>query len=159
GIDKARYNLKLAQITPYPDVDFRVALLKEFSVPPKQFVHTLQLGVPFPIWDQNQGNIIAAESALVRASEEPHRVEESLTGTLATVYLSYKNNLDALEYYRRLILPDQVRAYRGVFERRQIDINAQFGDLVTAQQALATGVTAYLTVLGQLWTSVVNVAD
>src|SRR6202007_755169 len=71
----------------------------------------------------------------------------------------YKNNLDALEYYRKFILPDQVRYYRGVFRRRQIDPSAAFGDLVTAQQTLATNVTAYLTILGQLWTSVVQVAD
>ena len=64
-----------------------------------------------------------------------------------------------LQNYRRHILPDQVRAYRGVYERRRIDLNAQFGDLVTAQQTLATGVTSYLTILGNLWTAVVSVAD
>ena len=34
-----------------------------------------------------------------------------------------------------------------------------FGDLVAAQQILATDVTAYLGVLGSLWTSVVTFAD
>ncbi len=34
-----------------------------------------------------------------------------------------------------------------------------FADVVTAQQALTSSVTAYLTLLGQLWTSVVSVAD
>ena len=65
GIDKAKYNLKFAQIAPYPDVDFRVAILKEYVLPPKQTVPTLQVGVPFPVWDQNKGAIIAAEAALV----------------------------------------------------------------------------------------------
>src|SRR5262249_61625159 len=64
-----------------------------------------------------------------------------------------------LEYYRRNVLPDLVRYYRGVFDRRQVDKDAPFGDLVTAQQTLATNVTTYLTVLGQLWTSTVSVAD
>ncbi|HLJ95501.1 MAG TPA: TolC family protein [Gemmataceae bacterium] len=159
GLDKARYNLKLAQITPYPDVDFNVSFLKEYALAPKQAVHTVTIGLPFPIWDQNKGNIMAAEAALMRATEEPHRVEENLTNMLATAYMGYKSNLDALEYYRRYILPDQVRYYRGVFERRQIDINAQFNDLVTAQQTLATNVSAYLSILGSLWSSVVSVAD
>src|SRR5205807_1557597 len=92
-------------------------------------------------------------------SEEPHRVEVALTNTLATAYMGYKNNLEALEYYRRFILPDQVRAYRGIFDRRQIDQTSQFGDLVAAQQALATGVSSYLGILGTLWTSVTSVAD
>ncbi len=73
--------------------------------------------------------------------------------------MNYKNNLDALDYYRRYILPDQVRAYRGVYERRQIDPNSAFGDLVQAQQTLAADVATYLGLLGQLWTSVVTVAD
>jgi cobalt-zinc-cadmium efflux system outer membrane protein len=159
AIEKARYNLKLAQVTPVPDVDFNVSVLKEYSLPPKQFVHTATIGFPFPIWDRNRGGIIAAEGALGRAIEEPHRVEENLTTLLATAYAGYKQNLDALEYYRRFILPDQVRYYRGVVDRRQIDPAAQFGDLVTAQQTLVTNVSSYLTVLGALWSSVVSVAD
>jgi outer membrane protein, heavy metal efflux system len=159
GLDKARYNLKLAQIMPYPDVDVNVALLKGYAILPKQFVHTVTVGVPFPLWDRNKGAIIAAEAALMRASEEPHRVADNLTSTLATAYMGYKNNLDALEYYRKFILPDQVRYYRGVFDRRQIDLSAAFGDLVTAQQTLVTNVTSYLGILGSLWMSVVSVAD
>ncbi len=102
---------------------------------------------------------MAAEGALIRASEEPHRVEMNLTNTLAAAYMNYKNNLEALEYYRRYILPDQVRAYRGAYDRRQIDPNASFGDVVSAQQTLAADVTTYLQTLGQVWTSVTSVAD
>jgi cobalt-zinc-cadmium efflux system outer membrane protein len=159
GIKKAQYNLKLAQVTPYPDFDFRVAILKEMALPPFQWVHTLQLSMPLPVWDQNKGNIIAAQGTLGRANADPQRVEVTLTNNLATAYANYKNNLDALEYYRRNILPDQVRVYRGVLARRQVDPGSAFADLVAAQQAVATDVAAYLTVLGQLWTSVVSVAD
>jgi outer membrane protein, heavy metal efflux system len=160
AIDKARYSLKLAQVMPaYPDVEFRVAVLKDFVVPPMQAVPTAQVSVPLPLWDKNKGNIVTAEAALVRASEEPHRVEVTLSSNLATAYTGYKNNVEALEYYRKFILPDQVRAYRGVFERRRVDPGVAFGDLVQAQQTLAGDVSTYLTILGQLWTSVVGVAD
>ena len=159
GLEKARYSRKLAQIAPFPDVDFNVSLLKEYALPPKQMVHTATIGLPLPIWDRNKGNIIAAESALVRATEEPHRVAQSLTNTLAAAYIGYKTNLDSLEYYRRHILPDQVRAYRGVLDRRQIDPGVAFADLLGAQQTLTADVTAYLGILGSLWTSVVSVAD
>jgi cobalt-zinc-cadmium efflux system outer membrane protein len=159
AIDKARYNLKLAQVTPLPDVDVRVALLKEYVLPPEKNVYTVQVGVPLPVWDQNRGAIYAAEAAVNRAAEEPHRVELSLTTTLATAYTNYKNNLSSLEYYRKFILPDQVRYYRGVFLRRDVDLTVGFGDLVTAQQTLAASVTQYLTTLGQVWTSVLSVAD
>ena len=128
-------------------------------MPPFGTYQTLALGFPLPIWDQNKGNIIAAQAALVRAGEESHRVEVTLTNSLALAYEGYRNNLYAMEYYRRNILPDLVRYYRGVYARRQIDPNSAFGDLVFAQQNLSTNVNAYLGILQSLWTSVVSVAD
>jgi cobalt-zinc-cadmium efflux system outer membrane protein len=158
-LDKARYQLKLAQVTPVPDVEFNVALLKDFSVEPKAMVPTATVSFPLPLWDQNKGNIIVAEAALIRATEESHRVEMNLTETLGTNFTSYKTSLQALDYYRNHILPDQVRFYRGVLERRQLDPNAAFSDLFGAQQTLAGFVTTYLGVLSTLWTSSVSVAD
>ena len=155
----ARYGLKLARVTPVPDVEVRADLWKEHMIQPFQNYFTVSLGIPFPIWDRNQGNIMAAAAAMVRAAEGPHAAEVTLTTNLATAYATYKNNLFAMDYYRRNILPDQVRYYRGVFERRRIDPNAAFGDLVQAQQMLVADVTAYLGILGSLWTSVVGVAD
>jgi outer membrane protein, heavy metal efflux system len=159
ALEKAKYQLKLAQVTPVPDMEFNVALLKDITVQPKGLTPTATISFPLPIWDQNKGNILAAEAALVRATEESHRVELALSNTLATNFASYKTNLQALDYYRNHILPDQVRAYRGVLARRQLDPSAAFSDLFSAQQTLSTFVTTYVGVLGTLWTSAVNVAD
>jgi cobalt-zinc-cadmium efflux system outer membrane protein len=159
-VKKAQYLLKVAQVTPvFPNLDVRFALEKDFVLGPFGTYQTLALGFPLPIWDQNKGNIIAAQAALVRAGEESHRVEVTLTNNLANAYGNYRNNLYALEYYRRDILPDLVRYYRGVFERRQIDPSEAFGDLVFAQQNLTTNVNAYIAMLGSLWSSVVSVVD
>ena len=158
-LEGARYGLKLAQITPVPDVEVRAEVWKETTLMPLQNYHAVSVSIPFPIWDKNKGNIRAAASALVRAAEGPHAVEVTLTTGLAAAYAPYKANLAALVYYRRNILPRQVQYYRGVFERRKIDPSAAFADLVTAQQTLVADVTAYLGVLGSLWTSVVGVAD
>ena len=46
-----------------------------------------------------------------------------------------------------------------MLDRRQVDPNSAFSDLFGAQQTLATDVTTYLGILGQMWTSVVSVAD
>jgi cobalt-zinc-cadmium efflux system outer membrane protein len=161
GIDAAKYNLKLAQVTPWvPDVDFQVGVFKEFALPPQQVTPTATVGVPIPLWDQNKGNIRSAEAGLGQALEGPHVVELNLTTSLNTNYAAYRSNLAALEYYRAHILPDQVRAFRGIDERRRFDIMAlSLVDLATAQQNLSTSVTAYLGILGSLWTSTVSVAD
>jgi cobalt-zinc-cadmium efflux system outer membrane protein len=159
NLQGARYSLKLAQVTPMPDVEVNGSLWKEHQVFPLQNYYQITVGIPLPIFDRNQGNIRAASAALVRAAEGQHTAEVSLTTGLATAYATYKTNLAAIEYYRRNILPDQVRYYRGVFERRKVDPSVAFGDLVQAQQVLVADVTTYLGVLGTLWTSVVNVAN
>ncbi|HEV3006306.1 MAG TPA: TolC family protein, partial [Pirellulales bacterium] len=156
----ARYNLKLAQVTPLiPDLDVRAALEKDHTLAPYGTYKTLAIGFPLPVWDQNRGNIMSAQAALIRAEEESHRVEVSLTYSLGQAYTNYQNNLYALETYRRDILPDLVRYYRGVYARRDVDPASSFGDLVFAQQNLSSNVTSYLTVLGSLWSSVVALAD
>ena len=160
GVEKAQYSLKLAQVTPiFPNLDVYAALEHDYLNPPFGIYQAVGVGLPLAIWDQNKGNIIAAQGALVRASKEQHRVEVTLTNSLALAYEGYRNNLYAMEYYRRNVLPDLVRYYRGVFERRQVDPSSAFGDLVFAQQNLATNVTAYISILGSLWSSVVSVAD
>ncbi|MBV8611926.1 MAG: TolC family protein, partial [Singulisphaera sp.] len=156
----AKYGLKLAQVIPLvPDLDVRGTVERDTTLLPFGMYNEFSLTVPLPIWDQNKGNIIAAQAGLVRASEESHRVAVTLTNNLATAYATYQSNLYALEYYRRDILPDLVRYYRGIFARRQIDPTSPFGDLVTAQQILSSNVISYLGVLSSLWTSVVGVAD
>ncbi len=160
GLRKAQYNLKLTQVTPvFPDLDVTWTWQKDYGNPPFGTYQLVTIGFPVPIWDQNKGNIIATQAALVRASEESHRVEVTLTNSLALAYEGYRNNLYAMEYYRRNVLPDLVRYYRGVFARRQIDPSSAFGDLVGAQQMLSSNVTAYLGILSSLWSSAVSVAD
>ena len=159
GIEKAKYQLKLAQIAPYSDVAFQLFVGKDTSIAPMQMSASGTVGITLPIWDQNRGNIISAEAALVRAVEQPHATELTISNNLQNAFNNYKNALDGLEYYRRYILPDQVRYYRGVLTRREIDANAQFGDLVQAQQTLASNVASYLTILSQIWTASVTIAD
>ena len=77
-IQKQRYNLRLAQVTPVSDVTTHMAIQKDYTVPPFSIVTSLQMGVALPLWDQNKGNIIQAQSNLLRAMEEPHRVRHRL---------------------------------------------------------------------------------
>jgi cobalt-zinc-cadmium efflux system outer membrane protein len=160
GVKIAQYNLKLAQVTPlFPDLDVALWFNKDFGNYPHGSYQDVRVAFPMPVWDQNKGNIIGAQAALVRAGEESHRVEVTLTNRLALAYEGYRNNLYAMEAYRRQVLPDLVRYYRGVFARRQVDPSSAFGDLVFAQQNLSTNVSAYIDILGALWSSVVSVAD
>jgi cobalt-zinc-cadmium efflux system outer membrane protein len=164
GIQKARYDLRSAQITPIPDINLHLAVEKDFTTPPFAVASSIQLGGPIPIYDRNRGNIIQAQGALMRAIEEPHRVRDDLTSRLASAFELYDDNRVQLDIYRNQIIPDQVRAYQGVRERfrhqsKDDPGKVGFGDIVTAQQTLISAITTYVTTLGQAWSSAVGVAD
>jgi cobalt-zinc-cadmium efflux system outer membrane protein len=159
-LTQARYNLRLAQVTPIPDVDVRLMLQKDYTGPPFALTHSVQVTVPLPIWNHNQGGIIQAEANLVQASEEPHRVRAALTSTLAEAFSRYSTYRVQLDDYRDRILPDQARYFEGVYTQFQVAPGGfTFGDLIQAQQSFATVIQTYVSTLGLMWQAVVDVAD
>lgn len=161
-LERARYNLRLARVTPVPDIDVRLLVQKDYTTPPFHLITGVQVGGPIPVWDRNRGNIIQAEAELVRATEEEHRVRADLARQLAEVFERYHLNRELLAPYRGTVLPDLVRVFNGLYERYRVqagkvpDVN--FIDISTAQQNLATSVTAYLQALGEQWRAVVDIA-
>jgi cobalt-zinc-cadmium efflux system outer membrane protein len=160
GIRRARYSLRLAQVTPIPDIEVRLIIQKDFTGPPFNVVHGLQVGGPIPIWDSNKGGVIQAQGQLLRAIEESHRVRDDLTQRLADAFERYQTNLRQLAYYRDQILPDQIQATRGVFERFHAEPDKiAFADIFTAQQTLLGVYATYLGTLALQWQAVVDVAS
>ena len=159
SIQKARFHLQLAQVTAYPDVDLNVLGQKDSTAPPNLVVHSLQVSVPVPIFDQNLGGIREAEGQLSQALAGPEQAQNNLTANLADAwnrYVTSRENVDiSLQQVR-----DQLRAYRLLYARRGSDPTAVgFGDVVTAQQTLATYIAAYIAALGLQWTAVNDVAN
>lgn len=159
-LERANFALRLARVTPIPDVDVHLALQKDYTAPPFGTVHSFGIGVPVPVWDRNQGGIAAAQAGVVRASEEQHRVRNDLTDRLATAFEQYANNLVLLDYYQNHILADQARATRGTYIRHLQEPDAVgFSDVVLAAQNLIAAVNTYLSTLGAAWSAAVDVAD
>jgi cobalt-zinc-cadmium efflux system outer membrane protein len=160
SLRKAKFNLELAKVVPLPDVDVHLLVQKDYTTPPFNIVHSLAVTVPVPIWDQNKGGIKQAEGQLAQAAANIPQTRNTLINTLTDAYNRYetaRQNVD-LSYQQ---IRDQVRAYRGLRERRQKGPQGDvaFVDLVTAQQTLAGYIAAYSTALGQQWQAVVDVAN
>jgi cobalt-zinc-cadmium efflux system outer membrane protein len=158
GVTKARYSLRLAQVTPVPDVDVRFTIQKDTQANTGQ--STVTVGVPLPVWDRNQGGIIQAQGQLARTLGEADRVKNDLSQRLADAYERYETSRVQTAYFRRQVLPDLVRAYQGIYRRYQGDEPGKVGfiDLVNAQQTLGGALATYLTNLGAQWQAVVDVA-
>lgn len=159
NVVKSRYQLRLAQITPIPDVALKLVVQKDYTTAPYFTTANIELGVPIPVWDRNQGGIKQAEADLAKAIEDIPRTRLELLAKLADAMERFQSNRMMVDVYLKQILPDQVRAYRGVVQRNQQDPDrAAFGDIVTAQQQLNTFLTTYLTALQAQWTAVVDLA-
>jgi cobalt-zinc-cadmium efflux system outer membrane protein len=162
GIEKARFNLRLAELTPYPDVTLSTTVFSDVTPAGDNRIVTIgQVSVPVPLWDRNQGAIHQASAALFRANEEPHRVRDDLTSRLADAFRRYDENRDLLQLNLKEILPKQIQAFRAAVKRHygaEPD-KVAYSDLVTAEQNLVGVIGPYLTVLGALWQAVVDVAN
>jgi cobalt-zinc-cadmium efflux system outer membrane protein len=159
AIQKAKFSLELAKVTPVPDVTLNILVQKDYTAAPNLYVHSLQFGFPVPIFDQNVGNIKQALGQLAQAQAGPDQARNTLTNSLADAYNRYdtarENVAISLQQVR-----DQIRAYRNLYARRQSDpTNVSFGDVVTAQQTLAGYIAGYVTALGLQWTAVSDVAN
>jgi cobalt-zinc-cadmium efflux system outer membrane protein len=160
GIIKAQYQLRLAEVTPFPDVFARGVLQRDFTTPPFGASVNVQIGVPLAIFDRNQGNILQARAQLGRAIEEVPRVRNDLAQRLADAFERYNNARALVEYSRAGILPYQVQTYRGVYRSYQLfPDKISVADIVTAQQTLATAIQNYLTALTQAWQAAVDIAN
>jgi cobalt-zinc-cadmium efflux system outer membrane protein len=160
-LERARYNLRLAQVTPWPDIGVRVAIQKDYTAEPHNVITGVQIGGPIPVWNCNRGNIIQAEAQLMRATEEEQRVRNDLARQLAEAFERYDVSRELLAPYRGSLLPDQVRVFQGISERYWAagkGANVNFIDVSTAQQNLIASVTAYLQALATQWQAVVDIA-
>lgn len=158
---QARYDLRLAEVTPIPDIKTQVYVERDWS----QFPYNTQVGVQsggqIPIFDRNQGNILAAKAQVARAIDQLPRVRNDLSARLAQAFEAYDNARLLVEYSRNRLIPNQVRVYRAVSQRYQVAERGElnYNDVLTAQQNVREAVANYLTALGSLWAAVVDLAS
>ncbi len=152
---KARYSLRLAEVTRLPDVATNFVWQHDNATANDQF--NLQIGFAVPVWDRNQGNILQARAQMARAQEDLTATRNGLIQSLADAYERYLTNKTQVEQFRERILGNQVRVYRAIRERfQQEPEKISYADIVNAQQAIANTLGTYLALLGTQWTAVVD---
>lgn len=155
---QARYQTDLECIKPrVPDVTLYSTIQKDFTGPPFNTTYNLQVSVPLPVFDRNQGNILRASAGILRGENDREAAGNDLIQQLADAVSRYESSRTQAANYRTSLLPDQVRTYRGIYQRYQEDREAvSFGDIVVAQQTLATLITSYVDILNQQWRAFVD---
>jgi outer membrane protein, heavy metal efflux system len=158
---QSKLNLKLQRRVPIPDVTVAGVFQNDFTQPGFQRTsYNLNLSVPVPIFDKNLGNIRTAEGKVQLSAQQLAVTRNQLTSQLADAFERFQTGRVQAEYFRTQVLPDQFRAYQGVYDAHiQGSERVAFGDIIVAQQNLATGVSIYLSSLLQQWVAATDIAN
>ena len=160
---QAQTNLRLQRLNRVPDIATNLVVQYDNLARLNQF--NLQVGLPLPVWDRNQGNIRAAEYQIASNAAALTAAENDLTSRLADAIGRYEANRIAATNYRDKVLPALTQAYQGLIRRYQqepVDVpggKVAFNDIVTAQQNLAQALQSYLAALTAQWQAVVDLGS
>ena len=159
-ICKERTLVELADRTPIPNIDVGVVLQRDYTFTPGTMTYNLMVGGEIPLFDRNQGNRIAKRADMAEACRRVTETENHLLARLAPAFARYEANRQLATSFRNDALRDQVRAYRGVYQRYHTDpTGISYNDIIVAQQTLAATLTQYLGILDAQWQGAVDVGE
>lgn len=143
-VERARWAVSRARAGRIPDVTGQVAV--QYDDATDDTVTTVQVGVPLPIYDRNQGNITKACAQLREAVSNLERIELDLTSRLAEVYGRYAAAQEQTGLYSASILPNASRTLELVevgYREGEID----YLTVLTSQRTYFQTSLAYLDAL------------
>lgn len=160
AVRKQQTLVELADRQVVPDVNVGFVLQRDYTFEPGATTYNLTLGGDLPVLNRNQGNRIARRADVVRASQQVLSTRNTLTASLADAFGRYEANRQLAESFQSDALRDQVRAYRGVYQRYLADPSSvSFNDVIVAQQTVAQVLNQYLDILQSQWQSLVDIGE
>jgi cobalt-zinc-cadmium efflux system outer membrane protein len=139
--------LRRAQQQVVPNIDVMLGAQKDFAS--GDTVANVQIEIPVPIWNRNQGNIYQARAELMAAEAEVSRVELSLRSRLAAAFERYMNARHHVDRYGDRIMPDAKEALTLTSRAYQ---NGQVGflNVLAAQRTYFQASIAHLDAVAEL---------
>lgn len=144
---QARRAVMLAEAQGVPDLSSQVTVQHDDGT--HDTVAAVQIGLPLPLWNYNQGNRRAAVAELRAAEENIRRLELQLTQRLAEVFQQYQSARFQLSQYDEQTLPKSRETLDLVVEGYQAG-QLDFLDLLTTQRTYFQTALTRLDALEQL---------
>jgi len=155
NVARARWAIQRAVAEPIPNVD--VAAVVQSDNGTDSANANLQITIPIPWLNRNQGNIARARSELVEAQRNVDRIREFYRWQLADVYQRYavaRNRVD--EYRREEGILDQSQQALDQVSRAYRAGELPYLDLLNAQRIYSENSLSYIEALGELWEALVE---
>ena len=148
-IARSQNALARAQREPIPDISTIWSVQKDNAT--GDTIAGVQVGIPLPIWNRNQGQIMQAQAEISQARRNVDRVQLNLKNRLAVAFQRYSSAQERARIYSTVIIPkaeENFKLVQGAFP-------AQIGSLefLTAQRTYFQTKLAYIDALAELWAS------
>lgn len=153
-LSRTRRTLTRAYAEPVPDLNTQFMVQYDDST--DNTIGGIQVGIPLPLWNKNQGGIRQAQAEISVASQNIERVALDLKSRLATTFRDYASARSQAEMYATKILPRAEQTFDLVrlgYSRGEVG----YLDLITAQRTYTQTNLAYLDALNVLWQSHVKI--
>jgi cobalt-zinc-cadmium efflux system outer membrane protein len=146
-VERARLAVTRAQRQNIPNVDVMVNVSHRNQT--NDNVVGVQAGIPLPILNRNQGNILQADAELLAAESDVRRIQLELQNRLAIVLRRYENARQQVARYQNEIIP---RAKQSIDLVTQSYGGGQLGfqPLLTSQRTYVRANLMYLDALSEL---------
>jgi cobalt-zinc-cadmium efflux system outer membrane protein len=146
-VERARWALSRAQAEPIPNVTLEGSVQHDSAT--RDTFAGVQASIPIPLFNRNQGNILAAQSELRAAERDVDRVALGLQQRLAIVFSQHAAAQREASGYKEGIL-DRAKTTYELVDRgyRQGEFN--FTDVLTAQRTYFQAHLTYLNALREV---------
>jgi outer membrane protein, heavy metal efflux system len=147
-ISRTRFLARRADVEPFPNVSVQSGYM--YQVEPLHNYGILQISVPLPLWNKNQGNRYAAQAAVGRAMETVQQVQNDIARQMADATGRFRQADQQVHRFEDRILPqarESVSVSQQGFQQGQFD----FLRLLQSQRALVESSLGYLTALENRW--------
>ena len=154
SVSRAQWAINRARAEPIPNLNIQASIQRDNGT--KANIGNLQMTMPIPIYNRNQGTVYAAHAELRRAQAETERVQLALRDRLAEAFRRYRNALQQTERYKEQIVPRAQESLSLITEGyRRGELT--FLQVLFAQRTYFQTNIAYVESLTQLWKSTVDI--
>jgi len=154
NVERARAALERVRAERIPNLFVRTRLgyNSEQNTPGKAvgFETGIEIGVPLPLFDRQQGNLATAQADLEHAQAEQRRLELTLRSDLATVIRTYEDARVEVERYEREILPRAQQSY-DLYRKGFQQMAAAYPQVLIAQRLVFQSRAEYTQALVEVW--------
>ena len=148
-IERARWAVQRAMVEKVPNVTVNGLVNWRDNGIDGRSDGAIQVGLPLPLWNRNQGGIVQAQGEVAAAERGLQQLELSLQNRLAPVYERYANALNQVAKYRTRILPAAKESLDLMRQSYQAG-ETGYVNLLTAQRTYSQTNLNYLESLREL---------